>query len=91
MSQQIIEAEYSNQTFYFKVPKGKKIEDAYNYYVKWGKLNIMWEEGGEVEQIEYFNETETDYKTPTNVNIFEKGYLKNIGMDWLFDDSDCEE
>ena len=90
MSQQIIEAEYSNQTFYFKVPKGKKIEDAYNYYVKWLQLHIQWEEGGEEEEIEYFNETEPEYKHPTKVNIFTKDKLLDEGMDWLFL-SDCSD
>ena len=88
MSQQIIEAEYGIQTFYFKVPMGRKIEDAYKYYVKWLKLHIQWKEGEEYEEIDYFNEIEPEFKNPTKVNIYTKDKLKDGGMDWLFDSDD---
>ena len=94
MSQQIIEAEYGIETYYFKVPEGKNIEDAYNHYVKWLKLHIQWEKDGEYEEIDYFNETEPEYKNPTKVNIYTKDKLKDGGMDWLFSSDDetvCEE
>jgi hypothetical protein len=89
MSQQIIEAEYGNKTFYFKVPEGRKIEDAYGYYVEWLKLHIQWKKGEKYEEISYFNETVPDYKNPIKVNIYTKEFLKE-NIDWLFSDDETE-
>ena len=90
MSQQIIEAEYGILSYYYKVPKGKNIEDAYDYWIKYNTLYIQWGEGGKVEEIEYFEKTEPDYKYPTKVNIYTKDQLKDDGMDWLIDSDDDE-
>src|SRR5210317_665612 len=92
MSEQIIEAEYGLKLFYFKVPEGRDIENAYDYYVKWLKLHIQWEKDGKIEEIDYFNETEPEYKNPTKVNIYSKQELKDrYLMDWLFSSDDDDD
>jgi hypothetical protein len=90
MSQQIIEAQVSNSR-YFKVPKGKNIEDAYEYSVKYDKLFIQWEKDNlDCEVIESFNETENSYKYPA-VILNTKQEMIDDGMDWVFSSSDEDE
>ena len=71
---QVVVATYYSPQSVFKVPKGKDINKAHSYWVKYNTLYIYWtkedEDNDDVETIEsYFDVNEMDCKWPQETEV----------------------
>ena len=74
VERQVVVATYYPPESVFKVPKGKDINKAHSYWVRYNTLYIYWtkedEDNDNVEEIEpHWNAREGDYKRPQETEV----------------------
>jgi len=81
-----VECIFEPQKYYFKLPEGKDLRDAHDYWIKHSYLYIIWNKGEKPEEMEPFHYTEESGLETFCVYTKEK--LEDEGLGWLIDDDE---